>query len=343
MESARKLSSEVMSRERTDRVKELALRFFGRVPKRVAFPGGTSRSAFVVDMGHGVFVFANREDPDTAQLEGIVLKNLAATGRVPKLVGVHAGWVVQECLEGDRLPVSLDRLNDDVEREPLLVAAIESLLVIHDCAASEKLAHRVPKLGVAENWLNRRVATADEISRAVRIPFPDIDHERIVSKLDVRRDEFVKWDARPGNALVQGAGVAWFDWEDCGRSKALDDLVFLMLDEWNPISAQLEEKLLSRFLGDFCRSQSRDEGEEYFRLFGVTHCIIRLKSALKLHSREGKWWDREYCLMNDKVGVTAEETSRLMDRIRRYSDGVAELKSLAYWAQEIEKKYEKSM
>ena len=339
MGKTRRQSHEVMSEERTERVREISLRFFGRLPKRVAFPGGKSRSAFVVDMGDGVYIFADRKKVPAAQLEGIVLKSLGPSGQVPKLVGVHSHWVVQECMIGERMPVVLDGYDSMDDKEALNVSAIESLITLHDQAADSNLSYRVPKLGQTEGWLKGRIDAIAEISKAIDVPTPLIDRKKLYYKMDVKRDEFVKWDARPGNALVTPDGVSWFDWEDCGRSKSIDDLAFLLLDEWNSIDEATESRLLDKYLPTFCRSQSLDEGSEYFRTFGVTHCVGRLKRSLRLRARKNKWWDRDHCLQADKVGVTPEETGRLLTRIRRYSDGVSVLKPLPAWVERIAEKY----
>ncbi|MFD0917866.1 phosphotransferase [Pseudahrensia aquimaris] len=334
-----KKSSDVMNEDRTAEVAALAKKAFGREPKRVAFPGGTSRSAFVADMEDGIYVFADRKEPDAAQLEGIVLRNLGPSGSVPKLQGVYGNWVVQEFVGGARLPVALDDAKSAEERELLVDLSLVSLLNIHEQARSLNLAHRVPKAGTAENWLWNRTGVAKRISRSAGIDIPDLDREKLVKLMDVKRDEFIKWDARPGNALYDGERVIWFDWEDCVRSKALDDLAFVLFDEWTNIEPEAENRLMEKYLPLYTRGLSPQRAEHYLRLFGVTHCMLRLRRALKLHRRENKWWDRDYCLQHDKVGVTHEESSRIINRIRRLSDGVEEWKPLQDWTLQVAQHY----
>jgi len=324
-------TSDVFNEERTAQVDNLSNKVFGRPPTRVAFPGGTSRSAFIVDMGQAPYVFAKRENKDDAQLEGIVLRTLGPSGYVPKLKAVVENWVVQEFVAGERLPMVLHETSSMAEREELVGDSLQSLVQIHELAHSVNLHHRVPRVGTAENWLWNRTGAAMRISRSIGISPPELDREELVELMDVKRDEFVKWDARPGNAMVAEDGILWFDWEDCGRSKALDDLGFVLCDEWMDIDTDAEERLLKTYFPFFNRSLSQQQGELYLRLFGVTHMILRIRMAQKLHRRENDWWDRDYCLQGDKVGVTASEMSRLVKRIHRWSDGVEQFSSLTPW------------
>ena len=331
--------SEVFSEDHAERVGALSVRVFGRPPRRVAFPGGTSRSAFIVDMGDGLWVFADRGEVVDAQQEGIVLRTLGQSGLVPKMKAVADEWVVQEYIEGTRLPVVLDQTEDMGKREQLVSDALESLLHVQELAHQKSMQHRMPKVGVADKWLWNRTGAAKRISRKAGIRPPELDRQKLVDLMDVKRDEFVKWDARPGNAMVTENGTVWFDWEDCGRSKALDDLGFVLCDEWTALDAESETRLKNRFLPLYNKSMSYERAEHYLHLFGVTHCLLRLRMAQKLRERDGAWWDRDYCLEGDKVGVTETETKRLVDRARRWADGVAEWKPILPWLDDVAAKY----
>ncbi|NKB51489.1 MAG: phosphotransferase [Rhizobiaceae bacterium] len=333
-EAARKVS-DIFDQDRSSQVEALSKKVFGRVPERVAFPGGTSRSAFIADMGRAPFVFAKREDKEDAQLEGIVLRTLGPSGYVPKLKAVVENWVVQEFIAGERLPVVMDNTPNMADREKLVADSLESLVHIHEQAHASNLHHRVPRIGTAENWLWNRTGAAKRISKTINIPAPELDREKLVELMDVKRDEFIKWDARPGNAMVTDDRVLWFDWEDCGRSKALDDLAFVLCDEWMNLDAEAEERLLETYFPFFNRSLSPQAGQLYLRLFGVTHMILRIRMAQKLHARKDEWWDRDYCLQGDKVGVTAEEMGRQVRRIRRWADGIEQFGTLLPWLDDV--------
>ncbi|MGI9364944.1 MAG: phosphotransferase [Rhizobiaceae bacterium] len=339
MTNAVRKTSEVFDEERTSQVAALSKKVFGRTPERVAFPGGKSRSAFIADMGDTPYVFAKRSDRADAQLEGIVLRTLGPSGYVPRLKAVIDEWVVQEWVPGERLPVVMDQIADMEERKRRVSEALECLIHIHNEAHGANLHHRIPKIGTVDNWLWDRTGAAKRISNSIGLPAPELDREKLVKLMDVKRDEFVKWDARPGNAMVSDQGTIWFDWEDCGRSKALDDLAYLLCDEWTNLDAQSEEELLKSYFPFFNRSLSQERGEHYLRLFGVTHMILRIRMAQKYHSRDGEWWDRDYCLNGDKVGVTATEIGREIARASRWADGVAEFKPLVPWLQSLREHY----
>ncbi|MEP0944442.1 MAG: phosphotransferase [Rhizobiaceae bacterium] len=324
-------SSDVFDEERTAQVSRLSDKVFGRPPNRVAFPGGQSRSAFIADMGDAPYVFAKREDRDDAQLEGIVLRTLGDSGYVPRLKAIVDNWVVQEFIAGERLPVVMDAEPSFAEREKLVAASLESLVHIHEQAHAQNLQHRVPKIGTVDNWLWDRTGAAKRISKTLNIAPPELDREKLVQRMTVKRDEFIKWDARPGNAMVTANKILWFDWEDCGRSKALDDLAFVLCDEWLDVGIDGEWRLLDTYFPFFNRSLSPHHGRHYLRLFGVVHMILRIRMAQKLYSRRNEWWDREYCLKGDKVGVTPTEMARLVNRAKRWSDGVDELKPIPAW------------
>ena len=185
-------SSDVFDNDRSQQVADLSQKVFKRLPERVAFPGGKSRSAFIVDMVDDLYVFARREDQVDAQLEGIVLKNLAPSKRVPGLKAIVGEWVVQNFVPGARLPIVLNETDDMAEKERLVGSALESLIFIHEAANSANLEHRVPKIGTADKWLWNRAGAAKRISKSLKLPVPDLDREKLVKLMDVKRDEFVK-------------------------------------------------------------------------------------------------------------------------------------------------------
>ncbi|MEM9734840.1 MAG: hypothetical protein AAF903_15375 [Pseudomonadota bacterium] len=330
----------VFGEERHKMVSDLSLKVFGKLPKRVAFPGGESRAAFVVDMGHAVFVFARREDKADAQLEGIVLRTLGPTGFVPNLRAISEDWIVQEFIEGTRVPVMLDQAADEATRMQLINGCLQSLVGIHDAAHTMNLRHRMPKLGVAENWLWNRTGAAKRISNAAGMKAPDLDREALVRLMEVKRDEFIKWDARPGNAMVATDRTVWFDWEDCGRSKTLDDMAFVLCDEWTALEEKTVQTLKAGWFKSFNRSLSADHGMDYLHHFGVCHMVLRLRSALKLFHRKDEWWDRDYCLQGDKVGVTPQETGRLVLRLKVWAGDATLFRPLLPWLDDVAARYD---
>ena len=340
MTNAVRKTTDVFDEDRTAQVAALSNKVFGHSPKRVAFPGGKSRSAFIADMGDAPYVFAKRSNRGDAQLEGIVLRTLGPSGYVPRLKAVVDQWVVQEWVPGERLPVVLNQTADMESRKLRVSEALECLIHIHNEAQSANLHHRIPKIGSVDKWLWNRTGAAKRISKSVGLRAPELDRDKLVRLMDVKRDEFVKWDARPGNAMVGDQGTIWFDWEDCGHSKALDDLAYLLCDEWTNLDEQSEAELLKSYFPFFNRSLSQERGQHYLRLFGVTHMILRIRMAQNFHTRDGEWWDRDYCLNGDKVGVTPFEMNREINRASRWADGVSELKPLVPWLQSLQDHYQ---
>lgn len=309
--------------ERRKEVEALAQRFFGRAPERVAFPGGKSRSAFIADMGaDGLVVMAKRDDERDAQLEATVLKGLSASGCTPRFVARHGVWLVQECVPGTRLPILLDR--EPATREMRIGEALDGLLAIRAAAAESGLVHRVPKLGVRSGWFAARIAEMAEAAARLDIAPPALDVPGLSRILDVRHRDFVKWDARPGNALVGDDGrTTWFDWEDCGRHDSMDDLVCLLADEWTPLDAAQEERILDRYLPRFAGRRSADEARRDHAVMTMVQIGFRMRLAVGYWAKRERWWDREHCLNGDKVGVTPQEVGRLIERGRRTADGHA--------------------
>lgn len=335
--SAKQKSSnrEIIGAELRKEIETLCQRVFGELPRRVAFPGGESRSAFVADVGEGIHVLARRDSRDDAILEGIVMKCLSRTGFVPAVVQVYDQWVVQKYVEGVRLPIVLDRLSSMNDREATIDSALATLVALQERAHSENLHHRVPKIRPNENWADGHLDRPRRISEVLGIVPPKLDMGKLGKKFAVSHRDFIKGDARPGNASVSKDTIVWFDWEGCGRRNSLDDLVYVMADEWTNLDAAAEARLLEKYVEPFARGRSRDEAWEYVMAFGVFHMCARTRRAIKYRQRDGRWWSRETCLMGDKLGVTKSEVGRMCLRAQRWSAEVEELQPLVTWFDEV--------
>lgn len=333
-------ASTFLKTARREEIEALCKRAFGRIPKRVAFPGGRSRSAFMAEIGDERFVLAKRDTPGDAVIEGIVMKVLSPTGLVPRVVKVVDEWVVQELVDGIRLPVFLDGLADIREREEILDQSLSALADLQDYAHAQNLHHRVPRVGPDRDWSDGNLTRARKISEIVGIAPPLLDYGRLEKLFRLDPRDFVKADARPGNALVCGDRTVWFDWEGCGRRHALDDLAFVLSDEWTAIDPDTETRLIERHLSRFARNRSEAEAFEYLMAFGVFHMLARMHRAIRYRDRDGKWWSRDKCLHNDKIGVTPTEVGLMCDRARRWSLQVTALHTLAPWCESLMEKYD---
>ena len=330
-----RISADEIEDERIREVEALTQKVFGQKPKRVAFPGGTHRAAFIADIGGDLFVLAKRESVEDAQLEAIVLKCLSKTGHVPEFVARQERWLVQQCVPGQRLPILLDEAEPGAPRQAMLGDALEALAIIHDAALDEGLQHRVPRVGIRPGWIDDRIEEMHLTSKILEIGEAKIDQPAIKKILDVKHRDFIKWDARPGNALVYEGRHYWFDWEDCGRRNALDDLACLFCDEWSMITAQAEDALIDRFLPRFARSMSLDRAHDYLMVAGLVQTTHRLRLAVKYHHQDHRWWSRSKCLQGDKVGVTAQEVGRLCERGTRWAVRHELLSSYVEWLQRV--------
>lgn len=331
-------ASSFLKTARREEIEILCKRAFGRIPTRVAFPGGRSRSAFMAEIGDEQFVLAKRDSAGDAAIEGIVMKALSPTGLVPRVVRVVDEWVVQELVDGIRLPVFLDGLQDIGERKAILDKSLSALADLQEFAHAENLHHRVPRVGPDRDWSDGNLMRPRKIAEIVDIAPPLLDYGRLESLFKLNPRDFVKADARPGNALVCDDRIVWFDWEGCGRRHALDDLAFVLSDEWTAIDPETEDRLIERHLARFSRSRSQVEAFDYLMAFGVFHMMARMHRAIRYRYRDGEWWSREKCLHNDKIGVTPTEVGLMCDRARRWSLRFAPLHTLAPWCENLMEK-----
>ncbi|MGJ8560296.1 MAG: hypothetical protein ACSHX3_08680 [Litorimonas sp.] len=321
--------------ERIEEIEQVTDRIFGARPTRVAIPGGKSRPVYIIEIEGRPYVVAKRSNKYDAKVEAAVLKGLTTSDLVPGFIGKHGRWIAQEFIPGKRLPVLIDEAKNEVERKTLAELGIKSLLAIQHAADAARLRRSVPRLGVVKGWVEGRIHKVDEISEALAINPPSLNRTAIAQIYDVSQTDFVKWDARPGNALVDGPNVRWFDWEDCGRRNRIDDLVCFMADEWTNLDADTEDALIKDYLPSFSRALGAEWSERYFYVAGCLQILYRLSLATNYYHRDGEWWDRKYCLDGDKVGVTAQEVGRLTRRLERWSQRVEIMLPFCSWAQQV--------
>lgn len=334
-QNPKQTAGEAVGSKRKEEIEALCKNVFGTPPDRVAFPGGKGRSAFVANIGDDNFVLAKRADEGAAIIEGIVMKCLAKTGFAPQLVAVRGPWVVQECIPGVRVPIVIDQLESMSDREVIIDHSISALAILHDHAYEERLQHRVGKLGADEDWSFGHTGRPGRISEVLGIAPPSVDLKPLEKRFRNDHRDFIKGDARPGNAMVNDDQVAWFDWDGCGTRNALDDLVFILADEWCSLDVQSETRLLQKYLRRFTRGRSDAEAYDYVMAYGVFHMSARIRRAIRYRQRDGKWWNREMCLLGDKIGVTKSEVGRMCERSKRWAGEVAELKPMVPWFENV--------
>ena len=124
---------------------------------------------------------------------------------MPEILGYDGEWLIQEDLGSRRLSEALLRDSPDAV-EKWLRTACESLAAIHRAGRQAGLERQVVALGQTRKWLQKLVATPDRVGRYLNLPAPDLDAEAIVAALSPGEPWFIKWDARPGNAVAATTG-----------------------------------------------------------------------------------------------------------------------------------------
>ena len=312
---------------------EICLDILGSAPDRIDTPGGQSRDAVRAWFGEQSLIVARRTELKRARLESAVLRSLNEAGvPVPRLIASRGEWVLQQDLGTERLSQVMAR---DVPYDGHLGSAIGALQSIQEQGTRLGFPRQLPVLGEAESWSRGLVDRRRRVDAVLSLRAPDLDHAGLHHLLRVREPRFLKWDARPGNAIITASGgVGWIDWEHCGVRNGLDDLVWLLADEYTP-GLDREASLLDEWLPAFAEAWSRDEARDYFHTYGALHSIVRLGYILH-YKQDGLWWDPVRCLALDKVGVTREHAMHLCHRASRWAAESSLLPALVPWFDEVE-------
>lgn len=297
------------------------LDLLGFEPARIEYPGGDSRCSVRAVAGEKTYIVTRRKHAARAALEVGVLRELRAAGApVPAVLACDSEWLIQEDLGERRLSAAL-RGSDVRSAGNWAARALGGLLLCQRAAEMANLSQRVAPIGVKPEWLTSLLSMPGRVAAQLDLPDPDIGAAITPEQLAPRRYSFVKWDARPGNALlVDDGAVGWVDWEHCGARDALDDLAWLLCDEYMPDHAGLESALLKRFLPLFALQSKRspEDALVYLSRFGSLHTCMRLFLVLK-YKGEGAWWSPKACELTDRIGVTAQAARRLCARGARWS------------------------
>lgn len=301
------------------------LALIGREPESIEYPGGASRCSVRAVMAGRSCIVTRRMHPARAALETGVLSELRAAGApVPAVIAHDAEWLIQQDLGPRRLSASLGTAQQD-SRGNRVAAAASGLLLCQMAAQKTALSQRVAPIGITPEWFTAVLATPGRIAARLGLPDPEARASITPAQITPQRLSFVKWDARAGNAVLIDGGsddnaVGWVDWEHCGARDALDDLAWLLCDEYMPDDAGLEAALLKRFLPLFAMLSKRtpDDALVYLSRLGSLHTCMRLALVLG-HKGDGAWWNAAACERSDRVGVTAAAARRLCARGARWS------------------------
>lgn len=334
MDAAARKSS--MSSPGTRKLVAMCQRLLGERVASVDHPGGKSRDSCRLTLRDGRSVYATRRASlERATLEARVLKRLATQGApVPRVIAFNGAVLIQEDVGDRRVSQALAEASR-TEADDVLRSGLDSLARIQEAGSASGLDGEVPRIGRGDGWYDGLLSQPEAVSRQLGIKAPTLDRESISLRLKPPRTRLIKWDARPGNAIVRPDGaVIWIDWEHCGRRNRLDDLIWFLADESTPDLPAAEEALLDDMLPRFADGLSPAEAMEYVLVFGSLHSCVRI--ALILEKKDGgEWWDPAYCLERDKVGVTPEGLGRLCERGARWASQNPLVQPLLPWFHEV--------
>lgn len=327
-----------MKPSRRERFVRTCQQLAGARIERVEYPGGKSRDSCRLILEDGRAVYGTqRSSVKAATLEARVLRRLGEQGApVPKVLAFNGLVLIQEDLGDLRLSQALEPALPGEARR-LLTIGLDALVDIYRAAEAAGLDGDVPIIGRDENWLRGLLNQPRVISDQLGLTPPDLDHDEILELLRPRQPRLVKWDARLGNAILQGEAAAWIDWEHCGARNRLDDLTWVLGDEMMPDLADVEEELLAAYLPAFADGLGADEARARFALFGCFHSCVRLDLILE-KKNGGPWWDWQYCLDADKAGVTVAAAQRLCGRGARWASWNPLVVTLGPWFRRVAEK-----
>jgi hypothetical protein len=304
------------------------------------FPGGRSRKSCRLLLADGRSVIATRRSDRRAVTESEILRRLQEhAAPVPQWLAFDGKLLIQEDLGGERLSQALAKASA-AAIEQLLDAALTSLAAVQQAGSAAGLDEYLPRLGASEEWLIGLLRRPAVIGEHFGLPAPELRLDDLLDLLRIAQPRFIKWDARPGNAIVRPggdlatSGVAWFDWEHCGARNRLDDLAWLLGDEFTPDLPLIEARLLERHLAAFADAKDSAQARTYLFAYGVFHMSVRLGLILS-NKKDKPWWDWEYCLRGDKVGVTLEATQRTCRRASRWAAQTPLTEPLAPWFERL--------
>lgn len=296
---------------------DLCQHVLGRAPDGISYPGGQGRKTVLVSVDGKEYAVSKRASVGRAELEARVLETYSSLGTVPGIVAHKGAFVVQEGVAGKRLTLALEMALGE-ERESLVRISGSSLLKMQVFSNGSEMALQAPEIGARAGWFQDFAETPNRLANFLGMKCDGYDAARVVPLLHSETRVLVKWDARPGNALLTEDGeIVWFDWEHCGIGAPEDDLVWFLADEWTPICHSVEAGLL-----DQIETPDRKSLNARFHAKVVLHSCIRLGLIFQ-RKGDGPWWSAQAALASDRVGVSPAHVRRVC-------------RKAAYWAAQDE-------
>lgn len=309
---------------------------FGSAVLRTSSAGRSKQVVrFFLEDGRSM-IATRRMTAARANLEFHVLQKLYSHGaRVPKVLAFDGRLLFQEDLGQKRLSLILKDANCS-QGEKLLESSLTSLAETHARGKAAGLGRVVATLGEGDDWLRILIDRPRVLGEFLRIPVPELPIDRLVELLRVTKVNFIKWDARPPNAVVlEDGNLGWVDWENCGRRNRLDDLAWFFGDQSVPDWPEVEERLLDRHLPAFIDNMNLDEARDYLAVYGTLHMCVRLSQILNREKKRGleDWSSKS---SGDRTAERALSSARTMSvRASRWAGRSPLIGSLSSWLLEV--------
>lgn len=309
---------------------------FGSTVLQAKSPGrSTEVVRFCLEDGRSMIATKRKTDA-RANLEFHVLQKLATRGaKVPSVLAFNGRLLFQEDFGRRRMSLILKKVNP-IHGERILNSGLISLADIHARGRAAGLDKLVATLGEGDDWLRYLVDRPRVLGQFLGIPAPKLPVEQLLRLLRVSEASFIKWDARPPNAIVLADGTTgWIDWENCGRRNRLDDLAWFFGDQSVPDWPDVEERLIRQHLPVFNDHMSLDRAHEYLAAFGSLHMCVRLGQILNREKKRGLqgWANQAHAdELSQRAMLSAQRTSI---RASRWAGRSPLLGSMALWLQQV--------
>lgn len=291
----------------------------GKVTGREA-PGGNRQSIRVSFADGSSVIVTRRNNLQRARLEATAMYALFNHGaNVPKVIAFDGIWLIQEDMGDRRLAQALNE-SDRKEGLAWVEAAVTSLAQVHRAGWEASLERNVIPIGQKPHWIPQIVDMPKRLGRLLKLAPPKYPETRLVDAMRMRRPYFIKWDARPGNAMARPDGtVGWFDWEHSGCRNRPDDLVWLLADEYTPDWGDADVKIFKKHLKSFVgQDETPDEVLDYMAIYMTLHSCVRL-ALIFTSKKDGPWWNTDSIIAGDKVGVAEHMCRRNVARAARWA------------------------
>jgi hypothetical protein len=335
------VTSDPLDRLLSARYDHLTRTILGRRTVGAEYPGGRRREAWRLLLDDGTSVIAVRRDnPMRADLEANVLAALARHGApVPRTLAYSGLVLLQEDVGRVRASDILQKKGTDAATyQSIMAKLIDSLFAVYAAADAAGLSQRTPVIGRPPEWVTALIDRTALIANHIGVASPRPDVERMQTLFQVFDPEFVKWDARPANAIQRpDGGFSWIDWEHCGARHRLDDLAWLLADETVPSFPPEEMTLIEDALKRYATGPLGAYAREYLFTFGVCHMAVRLARIL-VNKIDASWEDERQIRQTDQERVRLSDAQRLCHRAARWAREAPAVKPLERWFDAVAKK-----